>query len=68
MWNRALGTSKGSIINSIKQTTDGGYIVAGSNSSLVSGGGSLWVSKLDPNGKCCNANLIHTAVGSDWLS
>ncbi len=53
-WQKCLGGSEFEYAKSIKQTTDGGYIVAGvtpSNDSDVTfnhGGGDLWVVKLTP--------------------
>ncbi|MCK7590765.1 T9SS type A sorting domain-containing protein [Subsaxibacter sp. CAU 1640] len=55
-WERSLGGTSGEIAFSVKQTTDGGYIVAGYS---LSGGGEvngnnggrdIWVVKLDANG------------------
>ncbi|HYV91101.1 MAG TPA: hypothetical protein VE978_04935, partial [Chitinophagales bacterium] len=56
MWQNALGGLKNDIANSIEQTTDGGYIVAGytsSNSGDVSdnhGNTDAWIVKLDTAG------------------
>lgn len=55
-WQKSYGGSGGEIANSINQTTDGGYIVAGSSNSMdgdVSdnkGGIDYWILKLDNNG------------------
>ena len=55
-WQKSFGGSNGDIANSIKQTSDGGYIIAGkSNSNNVSvsgnhGGNDYWIIKLDNNG------------------
>lgn len=55
-WEKNYGGSGEDIANSIKQTSDGGYIVAGSSSSTdedVSGNNGLedyWVLKLDASG------------------
>ena len=54
-WQKCLGGSSDDRANSIQQTTDGGYIVAGytySNDGDVSGNSGLtdaWVTKLDSN-------------------
>lgn len=56
LWQKALGGSQADQAQSIKQTTDGGYIVAGwtgSNDGDVSGNhgnNDVWVVKLDPAG------------------
>jgi len=55
-WQKSLGGSANDYGNSIQQTTDGGYIVAGSTSSNdgdVSGNngpGAFWIVKLDGGG------------------
>ncbi len=56
-WQRALGGSGDDVAESIQQTRDGGYIVAGwtrSSGGSVSrnhGRGDFWIVKLDENGK-----------------
>lgn len=52
-WSKAYGGFAGEIFNSIKQTSDGGYIAAGITNSLgddVHTGPGGWVVKLAPNG------------------
>ena len=55
-WQKSLGGSKGGTANSIKQTADGGYIVAGwsySNDGDVTGNHGLadcWIVKLNSTG------------------
>lgn len=55
-WQKALGGSQGDTANSIRQTSDGGYIMTGDSSSNDGdvignhGSGDAWVVKLDPNG------------------
>ena len=57
-WNKLLGGNAGEAAYSIQQTTDGGYIVAGTSSSSVSGNVSGanrgnddgWIVKLDASG------------------
>ncbi|OFZ00738.1 MAG: hypothetical protein A3K10_12480 [Bacteroidetes bacterium RIFCSPLOWO2_12_FULL_31_6] len=55
-WQKSLGGTSGDVATSIQQTTDGGYIVAGSSSSTdgdVTGNHGLsdyWVVKLTSNG------------------
>lgn len=55
-WQKSLGGSSMDMAQSIQQTSEGGYIVAGSSSSNdgdVSGnhgGGDYWILKLDING------------------
>ena len=55
-WQKSLGGTGWDLANSIQQTSDGGYIVAGfssSNNGDVTGnhgGGDYWVVKLDSSG------------------
>ncbi len=56
IWQKSLGGSAWDEVHDIRQTTDGGYIVAGMTSSNngdvkgFHGDVDLWVIKLDPNG------------------
>ena len=49
-WQKTYGGENGDYAKSIRQTDDGGYIVAGSTSSFSAGGTYLWVLKLRPDG------------------
>jgi uncharacterized repeat protein (TIGR02543 family) len=49
-WARAYGGYDGDSANSVQQTNDGGYIVAGYSSSFGAGGYDVWVLKLSPTG------------------
>jgi len=49
-WQKAYGGSNYDWANSIQQTSDGGYIVAGETYSFGSGFGDAWILKLDANG------------------
>ncbi len=49
-WAATYGGSGYDWANSIQQTSDGGYIVAGSTSSFGAGSNDVWVLKLDANG------------------
>jgi uncharacterized delta-60 repeat protein len=48
-WSRAIGGTNHDLVNSIQQTSDGGYIVAGWTNSFVTGGGFLII-KLNSSG------------------
>lgn len=50
MWQKTYGGSSDDIPNSMQQTTDGGYILAGRTQSFGTGGFDLWVLKLDASG------------------
>ena len=50
-WSRTFGGSQNDYANSVQQTSDGGYIVAGSSASFETAGGSdAWVFKLNQAG------------------
>jgi len=50
MWNKTYGAPFFDVAYSVQQTSDDGYIVAGSTNSLGSGSEDFWVIKADPNG------------------
>jgi len=52
LWDKTYGGSKWDQANSIQQTQDGGYIVAGGTKSYGAGLGDIWVLKLDSDGNC----------------
>jgi|GEM_PF-2004183 len=47
VWDRTYGGSDDDSVNSLIQTTDGGYAVAGRTESKGAGGADFWVLKLD---------------------
>ena len=49
-WQKTYGGSGDDDAYSIQQTTDGGYIVAGSTSSFGAGNYDMWILKLDQTG------------------
>ena len=50
IWDKTYGGSKIDMVSSIIQTTDGGYIVAGSTASKGAGSLNFWILKLDEKG------------------
>ena len=56
-WQKSLGGSKEDYAQSVQQTSDGGYIIAGSTSSINGdvlgndGGVDFWIVKLTPEGE-----------------
>ena len=64
-WARTYGGSQNDAAESIQQTSDGGYIVAGETVSFGAGAGDIWVLKLSSTG---TIDWQHTygRSGSDW--
>lgn len=50
LWQRTYGGDGDDVAQSIQQTTDGGYIVAGSTNSFGAGGYDIYLLKLDKDG------------------
>jgi hypothetical protein len=51
VWQKTYGGGNDEVANSIQQTSDGGYIVAGWTRSFGAGGPDLWALKLDASGQ-----------------
>ncbi len=49
-WTKTIGGKKEDLGNSLIQTSDGGYAIAGVTNSFDPGGGDVYVVKLDANG------------------
>ncbi len=61
-WARAYGSSMSDSANSIQQTSDGGYIVAG-QTSFGAGSGDIWVLKLNADGSLTGPNAWQKTYG-----
>ena len=66
-WQKTYGGSQADGFNSIHQTTDGGYIVAGNTTSFGDGKQDIWLLKLDGTGSIgsCPFERISSAVVTD---
>ncbi|MEJ2695449.1 MAG: hypothetical protein P8013_02260 [Candidatus Sulfobium sp.] len=62
-WQKTYGGSGYDDVYSIRQTSDGGYIVAGDTESFGAGNSDIWILKLDPSG---NVSWQKTYGGSDY--
>jgi len=62
-WNKTFGGSFGEVANSVQQTSDGGYILAGYTLSYGAGGMDFWLVKTDSTG---NKEWDNTFGGYDW--
>ncbi len=62
-WQKTYGGNKYDYAWSIQQTSDGGYIVAGSTYTFGAGESDIWVLKLDSNG---NVSWQRTYGGNDY--
>jgi len=61
-WQKTYGGSSYEYANSIEQTSDGGYIIAGYTSSFGAGSQDMWILKLDSSG---NVTWQKTYGGSE---
>jgi len=62
LWTQTYGGSSSDFGNSVQQTSDGGYIIAGSTSSFGAGKSDAYLIKTDPSG---NILWTQTYGGSD---
>jgi len=63
-WTRTIGGENEDLGNSLIQTSDGGYAIAGSTESFGAGKKDVYVVKLDKNGNACCAVSQTSQVGS----
>jgi hypothetical protein len=64
IWQKAIGGKLKDIFNSVRQTSDKGFIVAGETESFGKGKTDAWTLKLDANGKATWQNT-HGGSASD---
>jgi uncharacterized delta-60 repeat protein len=62
VWTKTIGGSNGDVANSIVQSSDGSYVVAGETLSFGASGRDIYVVKLDSSG-----NIVWTkTIGGSW--
>jgi hypothetical protein len=64
LWTKTLGGSLGEQGYDIKQTSDGGFIVAGHTYSFGAGAGDAWLIRINANGDTLWANTYGDGGGS----
>jgi len=64
LWGKGFGGSDNDYANSIQQTSDGGYVVAGETDSYGEGHSSLWVLKIDGSGNIPTCPIASTLIAS----
>jgi hypothetical protein len=64
-WTKTIGGSSGDYANSIIQSSDGGYVVAGHTWSFGAGGVDFYLVKMDANWNVCfSQNVTNYSVSS----
>src|SRR3989338_1942922 len=66
-WQKTYGGTSSDWANSVQQTSDGGYIVAGGTESFGAGDSDVWVLKLIPDGGI-EWQKAYGGTSSDWAS
>lgn len=64
LWTRIYGGSSFDDANSVQQTTDGGYIVAGYTESFGAGAQDVMLTKLNSSGNTCIGEFVPSTVVS----
>lgn len=67
LWQKTYGGWFHDSAYSIQQTTDGGYIIAGSSNSFDTGYGDVWIFKLDSHGNIL-WQKTYGGTNSDWAN
>lgn len=68
VWSNVFGSTEYDELNSVQQTTDGGFIVAGYESGWGSGYGDGWVLKLDGSGNKVWSSILGGAEADLFAS
>jgi len=57
-WARTVGGTSDDVVNSIQQTSDGGYVMGGHTDSYGAGNTDFLLAKLNSSGECSGCSLI----------
>jgi PKD repeat protein len=70
IWEKTYDGKDTDTFESVKQTTDGGYVVTGSTESFGAESGNIWVLKLDANGEIpyCSAMIDGSFANISYTS
>ncbi|MCZ7383107.1 MAG: hypothetical protein O8C64_16240 [Candidatus Methanoperedens sp.] len=63
LWNKTFGGTSWDTAYSVRQTSDGGYVLAGNINSYGAGNGDVWLIKTDSSG---NEQWDRTFGGTSW--
>ncbi|MBI4931673.1 MAG: T9SS type A sorting domain-containing protein [Bacteroidetes bacterium] len=67
LWTKTLGGISSDVGSAVQQTSDGGFVIAGSTSSFSAGSNDVYLIKTDGNGNSLWGKSFG-GTGSDWSS
>ncbi|SNQ61574.1 exported hypothetical protein [Candidatus Methanoperedens nitroreducens] len=58
LWDKSFGGRNNDLAASVIQTSDDGYMIAGTTSSYGAGGSDVWLVKTNSKGNCCGTKPL----------